>query len=165
MPSSRNNPGGIEQRTMTNLEFVNDVFESSPDKETVPVHIVTQIVNSLLGLVILPYVKGWAFHEDNTKLEELFSKRWPRWDFVMPKADECQTLGNLVWHLRNAAAHGNYSFSSNDRDPTKVIITVRDRPVGKPINWIAQIRADKLYVFCERLSGYMAEKHSSKSPS
>ena len=165
MPKSRNNSGGIEQRTMTNLQFVNDVFEASPDKETAPVHIVTQIVNSLLGLVVLPYAKGWAFHKGNTKLEELYSKGWPRWDLIMPKADECHTLGNLVWHLRNAAAHGNYSFSSNDRDPTKVIITIRDRPVGKPINWIAQIRADKLYVFCERLSWDMAEKHSNKSPS
>ena len=150
---------------MTNLQFVGDVFASSPDKETAPVHIVTQIVNSLLGLVVLPYEKDWALHKDSTKLQELCSKGWPRWDFVMPKADECQTLGDLTWHLRNAAAHGNYSFSSNDRDPTKVIITVRDRPVGKPINWIAQIRADKLYVFCQRLSGHMAEKHSSKSPS
>ena len=158
MGKSRNEPLGIERRTMTNLDFVKDVFDRSPDRETAPVHIVTQIVNSLLGLLILPYEKKWALHQDGTKLEDLYAAGWPEWNLVMPKPGEPKTLGKLAWHLRNAAAHGHYSFSSDSRDPREVIVTVKDKPLHGDINWIATIRADRLYKFCRRLSSYMEGK-------
>ena len=158
MTSSRNEPLGIETRTMTNLDFIKDVFDSSPNKETAPVHIVTQIVNSLLGLLILPYENKWALYEDGTKLATLYTQDWPKWNMVLRKHGEPKTLGKLAWHLRNAAAHGRYSFSSNSRDPQEVVITVKDKPEGGDINWIAEIRADKLYYFCQHLYRYMEEK-------
>ena len=126
---------GIERRTMTNLDFVKEVFDRSPDKETAPVHIVTQIVNSLLGLLILPYEKQWALYKDEAKLEELYAAGWPEWNLLLPKPGEPETLGKLAWHLRNAAAHGDYSFSSDSRDPLEVILTVK----GQASPWRHQL--------------------------
>lgn len=157
MLEPRNKAMGIEKRTMINLEFVREAFDNSPDKANAPVHIVTQIVNSLLGLLILPYERGYALLEDDTELKELYAQGWPRWDITKFPPMEPQTLGKLAWHLRNAASHGRYHFSSDSRDPRQVTITVKDKPMGKnrPINWRASIRAEKLYIFCQCLSNYM----------
>ena len=158
MFESRNNPMGIEKRTMVNLEFANKVFDDSPDKAKAPVYIVTQTVSSLLGLVILPYEEGYALHGDKTEMKELYDQGWPEWKRIKFPKKEPNTLGKLAWHLRNAAAHGRYEFSSNSRIPSEVTITVKDKPFGKskPINWVASIRADHLYIFCKCLTNYMA---------
>ena len=155
MPESRSEAMGIEKRTLINLKFVKETFDDAPDKDKAPVHIVTQIVNSLLGLLILPYSKGYALRDDPNKLEELYDHEWPRWDIADCTPNGTWTLGQLARHLRNAAAHGRYYFSSDSRQPREVTITVEDKPRGQPINWSASIRADKLYTFCQCLSDYM----------
>ena len=78
MPESRNKPMGIEERTMINLEFVREAFDSSPVKAKAPVHIVTQIVNSLLGLLILPYERRYALFNDEELLKQLYADGWPK---------------------------------------------------------------------------------------
>ncbi len=157
MLEPRNQAMGIERRTMINLDFVKEVFDNSPNKADAPVHMVTQIVNSLLGLLVLPYERGYALLEDDEELKKLYSQGWPKWNITKRPPMEPRTLGKLAWHLRNAASHGSYHFSSDSRDPCQVTITVTDKPMGKNarINWRASIRADNLYIFCQRLSDYM----------
>lgn len=165
MPESRNKPMGIEERTMINLEFVREVFDSSPVKAEAPVHIVTQIVNSLLGMLILPYERRYALFNDEEPLKQLYADGWPKWNITKFPPNEPQTLGKLAWHLRNAASHGLYHFSSNSREPHEVTITVKDKPIGKPINWRASIRADELYNFCQCLTNYMANSSQLEASS
>ena len=43
----RNDPMGIEGRTLKNLEFIKGMFDQSPAANRV--HVVTQVVNSLLN--------------------------------------------------------------------------------------------------------------------
>ena len=104
MPESRNQAMGIEKRTLINLEFVKGTFDDAPDKDQAPVHMVTQIVNSLLGLLILPYERGYALRDDQEKLEKFYDHGWPRWDIADCTPNGTRTLGQLAWHLRNAAA-------------------------------------------------------------
>ena len=166
MPESRNKPMGIEERTMINLKFVREVFDSSPVKAEAPVHIVTQITNSLLGLLVLPYERRYALFNDKEPLEQLYADGWPKWNITEFPPRELQTLGKLAWHLRNAASHGLYHFSSNSREPRDVTVTVKDRPRrDDPINWRASIRADELYIFCQRLTNYMANSPRLEEPS
>ena len=160
MPPSRNEPMGIEIRTMTNLAFVEKAHRNLQTKDQV--HMVTQIVNSLLGLVILPYERhGYPYElsKDKKRLETLYGQSWPRWEFSPYNEKETKTLGFLTRRLRNAAAHGRYTFDSDSRDPEEVTITVKDKPQDRPVNWCAAIRADQLQEFCQLLSDYMAKRH------
>ena len=151
----RNKPIGIVRRTQQNLEYVKKEFDHSTRKgEEAGVHVVTHVVNSLLGLVILPLEKELVKKGEGPSLQELCEKDWPKWD--IPKGNQTQTLGDLLYHLRNAAAHGHYKFSSNCRHLHKVTITVRDsNDKGKTFYWHAKIQADKLYDFCIKLANYL----------
>ena len=159
MMKPRNEPMGIEGRTLKNLEFIKGVFDQSPADGRV--HVVTQVVNSLLGLVILPHEKGYVLHNDKNMLEKLYADDWPRWNITLPKPGEPEQLGKLTWHLRNAAAHGLYTFSSDSPELSEVTITVEDRPKrNAQINWRAEIRADELYKFCQCLCEYIKGKQN-----
>ena len=162
MPKSRNAPMGIEERTMRNLAFI-DGAHRDPDTRG-RVHIVTQIMNSLLGLVILPSEREgvpYKLSQDKTKLSDHYAWDWPTWELSPLNTRETKTLGDLAKRLRNAAAHGRYTFDSDSLDPREVTITVKDKPQNAPINWCASIRADELHRFCRLLSEHMAKKYSS----
>ena len=161
-------PGFIE-RTQKNLQAIRSQPERMP-------HPVTQLVCSMLGLVVFP----WANYEENSeesellpatlaqqfakKLKEQLSKSlkeleqqhgWPHWDFELDDASEkTTTLEVLVKHLRNAVSHYRVGFDSDSKDLYEVTITFQDKPwgKGKPINWRTTIRADELLTFCNKLA-------------
>ena len=160
MPPARNEPMGIEQRTMRNLAFIDEAHSDPHTRDQV--HVVTQIMNSLLGLVILPSEREgvpYKLSEDDTKLSDLYTRHWPKWELSPLNKLETETLGDLATRLRNAAAHGRYTFDSDSLDPREVTITVKDKPWRGPINWCATIRADELHWFCRLLCEHMANKH------
>ena len=76
MPVSRNKPMGIEERTIKNLRVVKDLFDQSPDTTQPAVHVVTQVVDSLLGIVHRPYDQRYALHEDIKPLKHLYAEDW-----------------------------------------------------------------------------------------
>ena len=167
MPVSRNQPMGIEERTIKNLRAVKDLFDQSPDKTEPTVHVVTQVVNSLLGLVLRPFGQRYALHEDIKPLKHLYAEDWPKWTITLPIPEEAVTLGQLARHLRNAAAHGRYSFSSDSPHLNEVTITVEDKPHGEnaSVNWRAEISGDDLYSFCVHLGSYIEAKNAQRSES
>ena len=156
MMESRTTTKGFAGRTRRNLEYLKNVYESQTLKE---VHVVAHVVNSLLGIVIVPV--EWGVHDGlrQRSLKELSKDRWPKWEITLdePKGNKSktETLGCLIWHLRNAAAHGRFQFLQDQDSPDlhKVEIMVEDRPhPSKPINWRARILASDLYEFCLRLA-------------
>lgn len=143
---SRNSPHGFAARTRKNLEYV-EAASGHAD-----IHVVTQSANSLLGLIVFPWEK--IMKKDptgaipSTALAALVNQGWPDWDICL---GECNTLGDLVRHLRNAVAHGKMQFSSDSLDPKLVTITVEDfKPKKKRPYWRAKIGAPKLKDFCLR---------------
>ena len=141
---SRNDAIEIARRTEKNLRYIKAEFDSMGDDSEV--HVITQLVNSLLGLVILPRESYFELHNDEAKLMDLISIGWPEWNITKGKAD---TLEELTRHIRNAAAHGCIIFSSGSRRLDEVTITIEDSPnMGKSINWRATIKGDQLYEFC-----------------
>lgn len=134
---------GFADRTRKNLDFIECARANGAD-----VHEVTQIVNSLLGLVVIPYGRRDLATKTNAKAST------SEWKIIRPHwKEDGVTLENIVRHLRNGAAHGDVMFSGEDRDPAKTTITFTDRDsdFGDP-SWIAEIRGDKLRDFCARLS-------------
>ena len=150
---SRNEAIEITRRTQRNLEFIKSEFDRMGEYSRV--HPVTQLVNSLLGIVVLPREQYLEVRNDTTDWKGLIEQGWPEWDVIK---GEAKNLGQLLCHIRNAAAHGRITYSSDSRYLDQVTITVKDSKYrGKSINWHAEIKGDKLYDFCMRFAAYVGE--------
>ncbi len=72
------------------------------------------------------------------------------------KGKESENLKDLVGNLRIAAAHGHYTFSEDPDSRCLHEVTIRvgnGAPNSSP--WSYEIRGDKLYDFCVKLSKYL----------
>ena len=142
---SRSDAIGVSQRTKKNLEYVKAAFEEGED-----VHVVTQLVISLLGMVVLPWEQYFLELSDEVTLDDLHEQGWPTWNVTL---GSCDTLGCLIHRVRNATAHGRLHFSSDSRILSEVMVTVEDAwPNSGEVHWRAEVRADHLYDFCIRLA-------------
>ena len=150
----RNEPSGmgIVKRTRKNLDFVRKARREGQD-----VHEVTHLLNSLLGLVVVPWerIDRSVF---SAKVADLECQDWPMPDTL--SGDAPNTLRGLVRHLRNAMVHGRFAFaaaeeglSPDSREPEEVKVVITDGPCQHVINWKAEINGEDLYLFCK---GFMA---------
>ncbi len=139
---ARNDALEFARRTRKNLEYI----EESRVKD---VHVVTQLVNSLLGLVVFLKERQFVEHIKKLPLEKLMKDGWPQ---IRVTRGECNTLGDLVRHLRNAIAHGRLKFSSDSRNINEVDIRVEDYKRGQSTPcWCAMLNAGDLREFCAKL--------------
>lgn len=133
--ASRADSLGFAERTKKNLLYVEQAKSSGQD-----VHVVTQIVNSSLGLIVFP----WEVTADKAirgkLLADLYKAGWPVWHETPPS----KGLGELICGLRNAIAHRNVQFSSEDRAASNVTITF----ASEHGDWHATISAHDLKDFC-----------------
>ena len=133
--ASRNDSLGFADRTKKNLLYIEQAKSRHQD-----VHIVTQIVNSSLGLIVFPW-EGKADKAIRAKLlADLYKSGWPVWDEAPPS----KGLGQLIHGLRNGIAHGNVRFSSDDRAASEVVVVFG----SKNGDWHATISAENLKSFC-----------------
>lgn len=135
--------------TLDNLKFIEAAWSSDRGHSGKPsVHLVTQVVNSLLGLVVFTCEKEYVRFTLKERLVDLTAKGWPSWTFTMG-GSAWDTLGELVYHLRNGIAHARLSFSSDSPLPTEVRITIEDAsPRTKQAYWRTSISAADLVTFC-----------------
>ena len=124
---SRGEAIGFALRTRKNLEFVRDAFEQGQD-----VHVVTHLVNSLLGIVVVPKERYFEETFWAIGLDELAGRGWPGWNVSLDDSPrgKTKTLGDLIWHFRNASAHGRFSFTGEpeSRYLSEVGLVVEDGP-------------------------------------
>lgn len=138
---SRTNALVFAQHTLENLQIIErDVAIDSG------FHPITQLINSLVGLVVFIHEREFIRHVADLRLSELVGEGWPR---VQIDEDDgkrpTKTLGDLVRHLRNATAHGLISFSSDSRDLTEVRIVIEDYyPRATLPYWSANLTAAEL---------------------
>jgi len=163
---------GFAQRTRKNLLFIDvHATPTGTSPEEAKVHLVTQIVNSMLGIVVFAWERRdagvdnepFTFLNLRQRLENFYADHdiTERWEIEKddPKK-KTRTLEDLVHHLRNATAHGHYAFSAteaaesaldagNSLDPSEVRIDVSDwRGKKKREYWKASISAEGLKAFC-----------------
>ena len=157
MRQSRNSTIGFATRTRKNLLKVMRDFNEGED-----FHIITHLVNSLLGIVVVPNERFRETELLSLSLEEIYRDGWPKWDILLDdpkdKQEKTETLGVLVSHLRNATAHGRFTFTgdSESRNLEEVWLVVEDRPRKKAkTNWRAMIRGTELLSFCLNLCDLM----------
>ena len=154
IPPSRRKTRGFVGRTRRNLELARQSFEVRGD-----FHVVTQLVNSLLGIVVVPSQRRSKEGEEDfgsANLSDIDGKGWPKWEFTGKDGCESQSLEDFVNHLRNAATHGHYDFQENpdSRHLNEVTIEVSDGPLERA-PWSYKIRGDELYNFCVKLAKYI----------
>ena len=163
----RNTTKGFAGRTRRNLEAFNHAYQKGVLKD---VHPVTQLVNSLLGLVVVPKERRPKYELWTTPWEKLQSDKWPEWEWKhignCNREGSCHELKHFIGHLRNAAAHGRFSFEGceDSHDLQKVVFVVEDKSMGSTeINWRASIRCDKLLAFCLKLSEAIDHQQSQEA--
>ena len=162
---SRNEAMGIVERTHKNQVYMRNARQSGAD-----IHEVTHLFNSLLGLIVIPWERELKEVDVlDVALDALYDRGWPKID---PLLDEypvkTETLQVLVGHLRNAAAHGRFSFegigssSADSREPSEVKVVVCDqmtlRKTGEVVRWRAEIGGEDLYRFCDRFIEYIGDR-------
>jgi hypothetical protein len=107
---NRNEPTGLVERAMKNLRALERLAAKGGD-----VHVVTQLVVSLLALIVFPkerMTKADFRHALAVPLEQLERDGWPKWKHLSGRPTQ---LWELIEHLRHAISHGKVRFSSEDR--------------------------------------------------
>jgi hypothetical protein len=138
----RNQSLEFARRTMRNLDFIIE----AQDKNSV--HVVTQSIMSLLGLVVFPWERSAIDAVKKKKLPILSSQGWPKWDMT---GKNVVNLGNLIKRLRDSVAHGKVEFDSDSPEPAEVVVKFSTAPKRQTTaDWSGQIRGDHLIQFCRK---------------
>lgn len=150
---TRNDTIEFSRRTRSNFEFIEKTKTSDP---SAPVYAVTQLTLSLLGIVVFPYERIDHPAILAKTVNEMRAEGWFGWSVTLdsPKKGKplTDTLGDLLFHLRNAVAHGRLMFSSDSPRIMDVVVTAEDQPSGEGavVNWRAEITGPALRHFCIR---------------
>ena len=136
---SNKDVGQFVQKTLKNLAFIEEAADKKND-----VDLVTQLIVSMLGLIVLPLAedtKKWL--EDRT-LADVTPDGVQLWRITF---GESKNLYGHFRHLSNAIAHMRINTQPHVEHLEEVIEF--DAPANdKPVTWRAEIRARDLRNFC-----------------
>jgi hypothetical protein len=142
MTVSRETVEGFIQRTRTNLELIEENYKTKSEA-----HVITQLVNSLLGILVFP----WKLHTlkdlEDEKMSNLNLQEWPE---RIVKTGKDESIGEFMSHMRNAVAHRKITFSSDSPNPEEVILTFNSRDYKHKIDWEASFNGSQLRQFCNK---------------
>jgi hypothetical protein len=138
------------RRTLLNLDYM----QALSDRGVGDVYPVTQLWNSLLGLVVLPRELDVNTLPE-TPMAQARAEGWPQ--FPTTAGDEPGTVRELVTHLRHAVAHFNVEFNPGpERAITSVTIwsqaTKNGRPVKGSRGWEGRIPVEDLNRLARRIA-------------
>jgi len=150
-------------RTRKNLEYIESC---SRDADSL-VYEFTQLINSLLGLLVFPKEKFWESLPE-TPLTDLVAKGWPDIKPVQGKLEE-DNLRQLMRALRNGIAHFNLEFMTNKQNElsgVRIWNTRWNKSTKKSeITWKAELTTEELkkivYEFIEMIETMMKPQASS----
>lgn len=145
---SRNDALEFAERTRKNFEYIDRARNDEED-----VHVVTQLINSLLGLVVFLREREVLRRIPTMQLNDLEVEGWPHVE-VTKGQNDCTTLGQVLHHLRNAVAHGRIRFSSDSREMSEVVVQFedwKDKRAKEPYVCF-EMDALALHAFCAKLT-------------
>jgi len=158
---SRDEAGEFAERTLKNYRFM----KAARAFQGADVHLITHLANSLLGLVVFPWEDDFVAPLAARPLSGLMTvggawpagQQWPRWTIHLGAAST-STLGDLLYHIRNAVAHRRLRFSSDSPVLRDVNLTIEDfKPKATQAYWRASINCEDLETFCELLAYEISE--------
>lgn len=139
-------------RTRKNLEIIRQLHEDEkalPDynEHDARVYEVTQLINSMLGLLVFPQQK-FVDRIPQTSLDDLRIQGWPI-PRVVGNYPQVRDLKQLVTYLRHAIAHFNLEFTSRDGQISGLYVWNTD-PRTKIILWKAELTKEELEVITDK---------------
>ena len=146
-------------RVRLNLDAIDAVVSVAPTKA----HQVTQLVLTLIGLIVLPRESHYLEAAGDSTLAELAAQGWPTWTIAhdsvaaagappTPSAICCGTCDRR-------SASGQIRMTAGDRPFAEVSIYFDQQVAGGEIvTWSASISAPDLRVFCVKLAGLIARQ-------
>jgi hypothetical protein len=99
------------RRTLHNLRLIREIQTMEPEREA---YEVTQLINSMLGLLVFPKERYLNDIPPKT-LDELKREGWPIPD-VRPGYTQAQSLRDFLRLMRNAIAHFNVEFLPDQKN-------------------------------------------------
>jgi hypothetical protein len=146
-------------RVRLNLDAIDAVVSVAPAKA----HQVTQLVLTLIGLIVLPRESHYLEAAGDRTMADLAAQGWPTWtiahDLSRRPGASADTLGDLLWHLRSPISSGQIRMTAGDRPFAEVSIYFDQQVAGGEIvTWSASIAAPDLRVFCIKLAGLIARE-------
>jgi hypothetical protein len=144
-------------RVRLNLDAIDAVVSVAPSKA----HQVTQLVLTLIGLVVLPRESHYLDAVGDATMPTLATQGWPTWTIAQDLSRRPEgapdTLGDLLWHLRSTITAGQIRMTAGDRPFADVSVYFDQQVAGGDIvTWSASISAPDLRVFCVKLAGLIA---------
>lgn len=130
------------KRTKKNLEFVEEYVNNHQLEPDIEVYEVTQLINSLLGLLVFPEQK--FFDEiPKTPLSELIEIGWPEIHIIKGNLRQ-DNLQELMRYLRNGISHFHVKFLNNDMGIISGICIWNTPQNSSPPDWKANFSLDDL---------------------
>jgi hypothetical protein len=108
------------QRTKKNLEVIEKLQDDHRghtgeiDQEEVEVYEVTQLINSMLGLLVFPQQEYFE-HIPEISLADLANQGWPK-PLVTGTYPDVKTLRDLMRYMRNAISHFHIKFKADGQN-------------------------------------------------
>jgi hypothetical protein len=126
-------------RTRYNLDTLRNLQKTKPDLE---VYEVTQLINSMLGLLVFPQQRYFD-HIPKTPLTELANQGWP-----IPEVEghypQVKDLRELVRYLRNAITHCNLEFLSDEGEEISGLRVWNTNPQNNQTTWKARLMIEDI---------------------
>lgn len=147
------------RRTIRNLDHV----QEEERRGAANVFPVTQLWNSLLGLIVLPRERDMR-RIPRTPMVQLWSNGWPRFT---TSGQEHETVHDLVTGLRNAVAHFNVEFIAGSDREIRVVKDWNQKFIGgRPTlerRWEGQISTDELDRLARLIADLYLERFASSA--
>lgn len=134
-------------RTNKNLEFIEKL---KTDDSAAEVYETTQLINSLLGLIILPKEEQFS-KIPTTPLTYLINQGWAIPGIIAnhPKSPD---LRSLIRYLRNAVAHFNIEFIADNNSGTIIGLKLWNEPSPGNRDWEVDLLLIELRDITRRFS-------------
>ena len=135
-------------RTKKNLETTEQIQREYPESQ-IKIYETTQLINSLLGLIIFPREKYYD-NIPETPITDLANNGWP-----IPKVidgyQQARNLRELVSNLRHAFAHCNIEFLNQDSEISGLKVWNKDPRNGR-ILWKAKMTINDIKILTDKLA-------------
>lgn len=139
------------RRTKRNLEFI----QQSSGDSTLKIYEVTQLVNSLLGLLLFPRSYTWGSFR-SYRLNRLDPQQWPNLTNQSTSLDKLPIphLERVLREMRNAVAHNDIRFIADRNNEIERIVfrNINSKNTDNPYReWVLELTLPELRLLLDSL--------------
>jgi len=138
------------RRTRKNLEAIDRLHAEGRQ-----VYEVTQLVNSILGLLVFPQ-QEYVDQIPHIALDELRRDGWPI-PKVTGRFEQVRDLNQLIRYLRNAITHFNIKFIGDGQNEIEVLRVWNENDRGRK-TWEAVLSVSDLRGIAERFIEFLLDE-------